>query len=262
MKIANRWFERRRIDDEITLIWEPYVDRLVRCNIWHVKGRDRDMLVDTGLGIASLQSAAKDIFEKRITAVATHTHFDHIGGIYEFDERIVHESEASIMSDGLSEMLLRAEDFSEADLKELRELGYMVNEDVLISALPDASFDIDEHKVRPAPCTQAVSEGDVIELGNRAFEVLHLPGHSPGSIGLWEAQTGVLFSGDAIYDGPLLTNFPGADIDQYVETMMRLKSLPVRVVHGGHEPSFGRERLIEIADKYLAEWNAAQQTVN
>lgn len=220
------------------------------------------MLVDTGLGIVSLQSAAKDIFQKHLTVVATHTHFDHIGGIHEFDERVVHESEATIMTEGLSEMLLRAGDFSEADRNELRAHGYMVDGDELISALPHADFDIDAHIVRPAPCTRSVADGDAIDLGDRVFEVVHLPGHSPGSIGLWEEQTGVLFSGDAIYDGPLLTNFPGADIDQYVETMIRLKTLPVRVVHGGHENSFGRERLIEIADKYLAEWNAAQHAAN
>ena len=49
-----------------------------------------------------------------------------------------------------------------------------------------------------------IGEGDVIDLGDRAFEVLHLPGHSPGSIGLWDPAAGTLFSGDAIYDGPLL----------------------------------------------------------
>ena len=254
MRIANRWFERKRIDDDITLIWEPFVDPLIRCNIWHVKGRGRDMLIDTGLGIASLRSAAEDIFQKRVVAVATHTHFDHIGGMHEFDERLVHESEATIMSEGLSEMVLRLGDFSESDRKELNALGYAVDGDELISAFPNSTFKIDEHLVQPAPCTLSVVEGDILDLGNRVFEILHFPGHSPGSIGLWEEKSGVLFSGDAIYDGPLLTNFPGADIDQYIKTMLRLKSLPVRVVHGGHEDSFGRERLIEIADEYLKVW--------
>ena len=258
MQIADRWFERKRIDDGVTLIWEPFVDPLIRCNIWHVSGRDRDMLVDTGLGMVSLRSAADDIFDKRITAVATHTHFDHIGGIHEFDERVVHESEAAIMSEGLSEMVLRVGDFSESDRRELNALGYAVDCDELISALPYADFDVDEHIVQPAQCTLSVSEGDVIDLGNRVFEILHFPGHSPGSIGLWEKCTGVLFSGDAIYDGPLLTNFPGADIDQYVETMLRLRAFPVRVVHGGHENSFGKERLVEIADEYLKHWQHGQ----
>jgi len=92
----------------------------------------------------------------------------------------------------------------------------------------------------------------IVDLGNRHFEVLHLPGHSPGSIGLWEAASGTLFSGDAIYDGPLLDEIGGADIPTYVRTMKRLRELPVQVVHAGHDGSFGRERLVELVDAYLA----------
>ena len=51
MKIANRWFETRRVDDRITLLWEPHVTRLEQCNMWHVRGRDADLLVDAGMGI-------------------------------------------------------------------------------------------------------------------------------------------------------------------------------------------------------------------
>ena len=260
MRIENRWFERKRIDDDITLIWEPYVDPLIRCNIWHVRGRDRDMLIDTGLGIASLRNASQDIFDKRLMAVATHTHFDHIGGMHEFDERVVHQSEAAIMTDGSSPMMLRACDFSKAELNELSDLGYPVERDELITAVPEAAFDIAAHTTKPAPSTWSVREGDRIDLGNRNFEVMHLPGHSPGSIGLWEKATGTLFSGDAVYDGALLTNFPGANLDDYVHTMQRLRELPVRVVHGGHENSFGRERLREIADEYLRTWEQAGTT--
>jgi glyoxylase-like metal-dependent hydrolase (beta-lactamase superfamily II) len=91
----------------------------------------------------------------------------------------------------------------------------------------------------------------VIDLGDRVFEVLHLPGHSPGSIGLWEARSGILFSGDAIYDGPLLDEIPGSDIAVYRETMRRLQGLPARIVHGGHDPSFDGRRLQDLARQYL-----------
>ena len=96
-----------------------------------------------------------------------------------------------------------------------------------------------------------VDEGDVIDLWDRSFEVLHLPGHSAGSIGLWEQETGILFSGDAIYDGPLLDGLEDSSIPDYIGTMERLRELPVRVVHAGHDPSFGRTRLIELVDAYL-----------
>jgi glyoxylase-like metal-dependent hydrolase (beta-lactamase superfamily II) len=78
-----------------------------------------------------------------------------------------------------------------------------------------------------------------------------MPGHSPGSIGLWEQETGILFSGDAIYDGPLLDGLEDSSIPDYIRTMARLRDLPVRVVHAGHDPSFGRARLIELVDAYL-----------
>ena len=82
---------------------------------------------------------------------------------------------------------------------------------------------------------------------------MHLPGHSPDSIGLWDAQSGTLFSGDAVYDGPLLDGSSDSDVSAYVATMERLREMPVEVVHGGHEPSFGRERLVELCDAYIAE---------
>jgi glyoxylase-like metal-dependent hydrolase (beta-lactamase superfamily II) len=88
LPIADRWFERKRIDDEITLLWEPHVDPLVRCNIWHVRGRDRDALIDSGLGVASLKAAADDLFERDVVAVATHIHYDHVGSLHEFEHRI------------------------------------------------------------------------------------------------------------------------------------------------------------------------------
>ena len=105
--------------------------------------------------------------------------------------------------------------------------------------------------MQAAQATRLIVEGDIVDLGDHAFEVLHLPGHSPGSIALWEASSGTLFSGDAIYDGALLDQIPGSDIPAYVRSMERLRDLSARIVHAGHDPSFGRDRLIELADAYL-----------
>jgi hypothetical protein len=51
----------------------------------------------------------------------------------------------------------------------------------------------------------------------------------------------------------LLDRLEDSSIPDYVSTMKRLRELPVRVVHAGHDPSFGRERLVELVDAYLAE---------
>ena len=61
LPIADRWFERTTIDDSITLLWEPHVIPLMRCNIWHVRGRDRDLIVDTGMGLMSLSDELADL---------------------------------------------------------------------------------------------------------------------------------------------------------------------------------------------------------
>ncbi len=251
LPIGERWFDFKRIDDDITLICEPHVDPLIRCNIWHVRGADHDILVDSGLGIMSLKDAAHTLFEKRLMAVATHTHYDHTGGFAEFDELVVHTLEAAELDNPVGFCGLRACDFRPDDLACIRNSGYDMP-DALLTALPRAAYDLQSYRVLPAPATRTVDEGAIIDLGNRRFEVLHLPGHSPGSIGLWEAASGILFSGDAVYDGPLLDMLPGSDIEQYVATMKRLRDLPVNVVHAGHDPSFGRARLRELAEGYLA----------
>ena len=90
LPIADHWFDRTTIDDSITLLWEPHVIPLMRCNIWHVRGRDRDLVVDTGMGLMSLSDEMADLVDKPVTAVATHGHDDHIGGHHEFDDVVVH----------------------------------------------------------------------------------------------------------------------------------------------------------------------------
>jgi len=254
LPIAETWFLRTRYPNAITLLSESHIDPFARCNIWHVRGRDRDLLIDTGLGLRSLRAAAADLFAHPVTAVLTHSHFDHIGGAYEFTERVAHHSERAALAQpaGFSGLTARAlgDDF----VRRIQAAGYDLPQR-LLTALPAAGFALDEFAVRSAPLTASVGDGDVIDLGDRAFEVLHVPGHSAGSIALFERQTGILFSGDAVYDGPLLYDLPGSSIAHYACTLRRLLALEPGTIHAGHEPSFGPDRLREIADSYLARWD-------
>jgi glyoxylase-like metal-dependent hydrolase (beta-lactamase superfamily II) len=251
LPVAKRWFARKSMGDGVTWLHEPHAHPLIRCNIWHVRGRDRDLLVDTGLGLASLRDEIADLCDRPLSAVATHVHYDHAGSLHEFAERYIHRLEQAQMADYHELAWIRRDDFPKPILDALAEFGYPIEDELLIDALPDADFDAGAYAVRSADA-QPLDEGDVVDLGDRSFEVLHLPGHTPGSLGLWEAATGTLFSGDAIYDGPLLDDLPESDLGAYATTMKRLRELPVTVVHGGHEPSFGRERMVEIADAWLA----------
>jgi glyoxylase-like metal-dependent hydrolase (beta-lactamase superfamily II) len=251
VRIADRWFETKRVDDTVTMLWEPHLHPVWQSNIWHVRGRDRDLLIDTGMGIGDLASALRELVDKPLTVVATHRHADHIGGLHQFEIRLGHPLDsAEIGNPGPSGSLITS-DFPPEFVNMMVEAGTPPGPE-LIDAYPHEDYDPHDYRIAPAPLTATVDEGDIIDTGDRAFVVLHLPGHSPGSIGLWEEATGTLFSGDAIYDGPLYDFLPESSIEDYIRTIRRLRELPVTVVHGGHNDSFGRERLIAVADEYLA----------
>ena len=236
MEIATRdsWFTSESREDGITYICEPYVTEFYRCNIWHVRGRDRDMLVDSGMGVVSLREQFPLVTERSLVAVASHTHYDHIGSHYEFEDRVVHVDEAELLAQPTREGVLAAH----------------VTDDIF-TALPPEPFRSTEYSVRSAPATRVVEDGDVIDLGDRVFTVIHTPGHSPGGIALWEEASGILFSGDLVYDGPLIEDAYHSNIDDYIASMERLLELPVRVVHGGHYPSYDRDRHREIITTWL-----------
>ena len=250
LPVADPWFVVERVDDAITLVTEPHVHPLLRCNVWHVQGRDFDMVVDTSLGLRPMRHLVERELGHDLLAVATHVHADHVGGMHEFDRRAIHPSEAERLANA-GVVTLDITEFGPAVRQPYVDAGYDVP-DILVDAVPLGGLGGGLLERLPAPATMLLDDGDVVDLGDRAYEVLHLPGHSEGSIGLWEPASGVLFSGDAIYDGPLLDELEGCDIPAYVDTMRRLRELPVTVVHGGHEPSFGRERLVELCDAYLA----------
>ena len=245
--VTGDWFAFRHLGDGITLVTEPHVIPLLRCNIWHIRGRETDLVVDTGLGVSSLYQASRHLFGQRVAALATHVHLDHVGGHHEFAECWCHRLEAPGLRRADPDYTLAGFDLSKV---EIDVPGYATGGPAL-TALPAPDYDLSAWQIRQASVTRELEDGDTIDLGNRHFEVLHLPGHSPGSIGLWEAKTRTLFSGDAIYDGPLLDNLHHSDRAAYVRTMERLLSLPVEIVHAGHDPSFGRERLRELVRAYL-----------
>ncbi|MGO9877194.1 MAG: MBL fold metallo-hydrolase [Acidimicrobiia bacterium] len=252
MKLASDpWFARRKVDDRTWHLWEPYVHAFARCNVWLVRGRDRSMLVDSGLGIVSLSTAAADLLDQPLAAVATHSHWDHVGSFHEFPQRYAHPASAPILSSAAAiGGALRRAGFAPEAWQYFIDSGYVLD-DELLSAFPAPDFDVDAYSVKPCPANHRLDEGDVVDLGDVVYEVLHLPGHSPDSIGLFDRTDGTLFSGDAVYDGPLLEGFYEGGPEAYVATMERLRELPVRVVHGGHEASFGRDRLEEICDAFL-----------
>jgi glyoxylase-like metal-dependent hydrolase (beta-lactamase superfamily II) len=126
-----------------------------------------------------------------------------------------------------------------------------------LSRPPAAGFRLADWDLDPAPLTKTLAEGDRIDLGDRQFTVLHLPGHSPGGIALLEEMTGLLLAGDAIYEGGLVDDIPGASVPDYLRTMQRLADLDCALVLAGHGPAFGRAGLRALALGYIRSKEAA-----
>jgi glyoxylase-like metal-dependent hydrolase (beta-lactamase superfamily II) len=232
---ATTWYDTHTLGDGVTHIYEPHIKPFYRCNIWHVRGRNQDLLIDSGMGVVSLREQVAIVTLRPLLAVASHTHFDHIGSHHEFSERAVHDAEADLLR--------------HPDRPAVLSDPYV--SDDIFTALPPGDYDSNRYEVTPAPPTRILKDGDIIDLGDRHFIVIHTPGHSPGSIALWERASGMLFSGDTIYDGPLIDDAYHSDIDAYIASMERLLTLPVQIVHGGHFPSFGGDRYRQLIRSYL-----------
>ncbi len=75
----------------------------------------------------------------------------------------------------------------------------------------------------PSQKMEAVFDGDIIDLGNRALKAIALPGHTPGSTALLDLKSGMFFSGDPIQkDGRIFMFGPMRDLSAYVLSLKRL----------------------------------------
>jgi glyoxylase-like metal-dependent hydrolase (beta-lactamase superfamily II) len=256
LPVDDAWYRAEKLDDRIWLITEPRVHPIFSANMHLVLGRDADLLIDSGMGIAPLRPFVDGLRpqpEKPLICLSTHTHVDHIGAVHEFDIRLVHEIEADELAHP-TPFSLRTDAISDDFRQLFLDAGYPPLWPLLIDAVPNAHYDIDSYQLKGAPHTGLIAQGDVIDLGDWQAEVLHLPGHSEGQVGLFDHAYGTLFGADAIYDGPLIYEGPGMSVVAYAQTLRRIAALPVTTVHGGHDPSFGKARLDEIIETYLTRW--------
>jgi glyoxylase-like metal-dependent hydrolase (beta-lactamase superfamily II) len=78
-------------------------------------------------------------------------------------------------------------------------------------------------EIEPAVAEQELREGDRLEIGSLRFSVLHTPGHSEGSVCLYEAGRGLLLAGDVLFRGSYgRTDLPGGNDEQMVASLTRL----------------------------------------
>ena len=202
-------------------------------------GAERDLVVDSGMGILPPGPVIAGLSDKPILAVALCSYYDHAGGMYSFENRLCHSLDADAIAQATDPITVH------------------VGDEMLL-ALPYAGYSILSHQMTPAPPTRILAEGDRIDLGDRILEVLHIPGRTPGSIALWEVATGFLFTGETLFVDSLGRNFLDlgypADAARYGRSLRRLAALPVTTVFGGHYGSFARDRMTTLIAAQLARY--------
>ncbi|WP_419661055.1 beta-lactamase domain protein [Desulfosarcina variabilis str. Montpellier] len=210
----NNWFTIDQIDNKTYIISEYRHWEETHCYL--LNGSERSLLIDTGLGIGNIHDEVTKLTYKPVTAVATHIHWDHIGGHKFFPDFYAHENELNWLS---GEFPLTIEQIKEmvVDRCDLPE-GYDVNKYEFFQGEP----------------ASVLKDNDIISIGDRFVQVVHTPGHSPGHMCFWEKDRGYLFTGDLVYKDTLFAYFPSTDPEAYLNSLERVSALPVKYVFPAH----------------------------
>ena len=181
-----------------------------QCMSYLVKGTKKNLLIDTGLPwdsenlemqLNSLGLSKDDIH----IVVLTHEHLDHIGGVPLFSPRTV-----------IAAHTLAANKISMQDEFVLMSKAFRLAAD---------AYHVDIH----------LHHGTKIDLGGCTLSVLHSPGHSSGSISLYESDAKIMFTGDTIFANGILGGiFPSGSISDYALTLRFLSTLRINEIYPGH----------------------------
>lgn len=148
----------------------------------------------------------------------THLHFDHLFGVNFIEEQFHVQMEAHKGDEFLIETMG----------EQMAMFGFTANDNI-----------------KPT-IGKYLDEGDIIEFGNQKLSVLHIPGHSPGSIVFYNKEQNIVVSGDVLFNGSIgRTDLPQGNHNQLIEGIRtKLLTLPPdTIVYPGHGPitSIGKE---------------------
>jgi len=204
---SNDWFEVYEVEPGIWAIYEPFQWQEVISYL--IIGADTALLFDTGNGIGNIKAIVDQLTDKPVQVLNSHTHFDHIGGNYQFEKILSVATDFSIVnSKGLKSEMVTME----------------VSAKALCKGVPEGVTQ-KNHRIRPFAITEKVKEGDVIDLGIRKLEILQIPGHTDDAIALLDQNAGFLWTGDSFYEGPIWLYFPETDLVAYRKSIARLAAL-------------------------------------
>lgn len=227
----SEWFTTDKIDENTYILSEYRHWEETHCYL--LNGEDKSLLIDTGLGICNIYDEVIKLTDKPIIAVATHIHWDHIGGHKYFTEFYAHEAELDWLNGGfpLSAEIIREMVIDRCDLPK--------------------DFDVGSYTMFQGIPSRILKDNDKIDIGGRVIEVLHTPGHSPGHMCFWEKEKGYLFTGDLVYKDTLLAYYPSTDPEAYLDSLEKIALLPAkRVFPAHHSLEIEPEIIIRMRDAF------------
>lgn len=155
------WFTIDQVDESTFILSEYRHWEQTHCYL--LIGKERALLIDTGLGICNIREPVRRLTDKPVAAAATHVHWDHIGGHRYFPEFYVHPEERSWLCGGFP-LPVQAVRSMVADRCEL----------------PD-DFDVSSYEIFQGEPTGVLRDGDRVDLGGRVLQALPasriFPGH-------------------------------------------------------------------------------------
>ena len=187
-----------------------------------VLGGERALLIDTGMGIGSIREAVERLTALPVTVINTHGHPDHAGGNAEFAPALMAPAEFEVY-ERMATREFRIQD---------------------VSHMPGGEKAAE--KLQPTgPAPVPVADGEVIDLGGRALRVIYTPGHTRGSICIYDEATGALFSGDNVQARTTtLREWNSATVAELARSLKKLAALAPTKILGGHRPNVNVPELL------------------
>lgn len=210
----NDWFTIDEIDKNTYIISEYCHWEETHCYL--LNGTECSLLIDSGLGICNISEIIAKLTDKPVTVIATHIHWDHIGGHKYYPDFHAHETELDWLNGGFPQPI------------------EMIKEYVIERCTLPKGYDVNTYEFFQGRPAKILHGNEVLDFGGRIIKVLHTPGHSPGHMCFWEEERGYLFTGDLVYKGTLTAWFPSTDPDAYLKSLEELSALPAKKVLPAH----------------------------
>ncbi len=243
MKIGDPWFEVYKVRPGVFALYEPHQSEETIGYL--ILGSDKAILFDTGMGISDVKKIVAELTKLPILVLNSHTHDDHVGGNWEFDNVLGMDT-----------------DFTRTNAKGSREDAQAeIAPGEICGELPKG-FDAKTYSTKPWKITRFIHDGEKIDLGGRTIEVLSTPGHTPDAITLLDRANGLLFTGDTYYPAPIWLYRPETDFDAYAASIERLAALApqTKLVLGAHNIPVASPSVLPTLVKAFAEVRAGNGT--